>query len=63
MDLRKISREELQEWLEDLRSRRKRGYAATPRKSSSRTPIHPSLEGVDEKIAEKILDELLAEGD
>lgn len=60
MDIKSMEKEELEEWLKDIRSRRKTGYTPT-KKGGSKGSVHPSLAGLDDSVAEKILEKLLEE--
>jgi len=63
VDIQKMTDEELTVMLTDIRLRRKQGYTIRKKAISAKSdiPILESLEGIDDDIAMKILDELLAE--
>jgi NTP pyrophosphatase (non-canonical NTP hydrolase) len=60
-DLRNLSKEELEEQLTKLRSSRKSGYSThkKSKKRSEATITIPSLVGLSDEVAEKVLAELL----
>jgi len=59
LNLREMSDEELRKFLEDLRSRRKKGYEIDRRFKRQAAP--KALQGISAEIAEKVLKELLKE--
>ena len=56
LDTNGMSREALEGFLRDLREQRKKGYEAPKTKGKSTNPFA----GIDPKIAEQVLEELLA---
>ena len=56
LDTNGMSREALEGFLKDLREARKKGYEAPKKKGKSTNPFA----GIDPKIAEQVLEELLA---
>ena len=56
-NMKDASKEQLEEWLEDLRQQRKKGYEA-PKKTSKKKSVNP-FEGLDPEIAEKVLRDMM----
>jgi len=53
----KATKEQLEEWLKDLREQRKKGYEA-PKKTSKKKSVNP-FEGLDPEVAEKVLRDMM----